>query len=185
MVERDEREGFENPESVEEWFYGDPVVPEESVNRRWVIWAVAAVTAAVLAILPLYNLFNRATPQIADNGLEVCGFDYCVVQQAMRDLGVDGEMIVLANTYLSDDDAFSLVTRLVAELGQEPVGLALVDRISGDIAGQYDPSTRTITIEKPATAWIVAHEVAHVVSGGHDTEFQETLASLTRTITGG
>ena len=185
MVDREEREVFENPESVEEWLYGDPVVPEESANRRWIIWLVAAITAAVLAILPLYSLFDRATPQIADNGLEVCGFDYCVVQQAMRDQGVDGEMVQLANIYLNDSDAALLVDQLVAGLGEEPVGLVLVDRISGDIAGQYDPTMRTITIERPVTAWIVAHEVAHVVSAGHDSEFQETLAGLALTLTGG
>ena len=39
-----------------------------------------------------------------------------------------------------------------------------------------------IEIERPASAWIVMHEVAHVVSNGHDDEFVATLAAIARVV---
>ncbi|MCZ6630871.1 MAG: hypothetical protein O7D28_05940, partial [Actinobacteria bacterium] len=46
--------------------------------RRWLIIAVAALTVMAMALVPLYNFIDR-DPPVADNGLEVCGFDYCIV----------------------------------------------------------------------------------------------------------
>ncbi|MEA1902838.1 MAG: hypothetical protein U9N56_04855 [Actinomycetota bacterium] len=181
-IERHDADSEE--QAIEEWFHGDPVNPKDSTGRRWVIWVVAAVTALALAIVPLYNLFDRAQPQIADNGLEVCGFDYCVVQDAMTSLGMGEEMVRLTNVYLTDEDAADLVDLLVAGLGVRPVELVMVDRLDGQIAGQYDPASRTIFIERPATAWIVAHEVAHVSSGGHENDFNSTLADLAAALAG-
>jgi hypothetical protein len=173
-----------NAESLEDWLYGDPVVPEESASRRWILWLVAAVTAISLSIVPLYNLFDRAQPQIAANGLEVCGFDYCEVQDGMRSLGAEQAMSRLSTTFLSDESAASLVASLVADLGEPPVALVMVDRLDGQIAGQYDSDLRTIYIERPATAWLVAHEVAHVLEGGHGKAFQELLAQLANDLAG-
>jgi hypothetical protein len=171
-------------EAVEEWFLGDPVVREEAVGRRWAIWVVAAVTAVALGVIPLINLFDRSQPQIADNGLEVCGFDYCVVQDGMAEAGMDRAMSRLSTVFLNDEDATVLAGQLVAMLGEAPVSVVMVDRLGGQIAGQYDPSTRTILIERQATAWIVAHEVAHVAHGGHGEPFQETLVQLVAALTG-
>lgn len=171
-------------QSVEEWFYGDPVDPQESEGRRWMLWLVAAITAVALSAVPLYNLFQSTQPQIADNGLEVCGADYCVVQDAVAAAGLLSEMVLFSNTYLTDEEAATLVASLVRSLGEEPVALVMVDRLDGEIAGQYNPSARTIYIERPATAWIVVHEVAHVANGGHGEGFQSTLEELVLYISG-
>lgn len=171
--------------AVEEWFSGDPVVPDESSGRRWILWMVAAVTVVALSVVPLYNLFDRAQPQIADNGLEVCGFDYCVVQDGMRSLGADDEMSRLSTVFLTDADAGELVDVLVQGIGEQPVDLVMVNDLDGQIAGQYDPTSRTIYIERQATAWIVAHEVAHVAYGGHGADFQTVLADLALALVGG
>ena len=41
-------------------------------------------------------------------------------------------------------------------------------------------SEKAIQIDRPATVWVIAHEVAHTVSPGHDDEFRETLLELSR-----
>ena len=118
-------------------------------------------------------------PDLADNGLEVCGFDYCVVQEGVRDAGLDLSMARLANIYLDDAEAERLADLLVAHLGEAPVGFEVVDRLDRRIEGLYDPNARTIYIERPARAWIVVHEVAHVAEGGHGDAFQAVLIELT------
>lgn len=152
---------------------------ELSPWRRRLIIAVAALTVMAMALVPLYNFIDR-DPPVADNGLEVCGFDYCVVQDGVRFAGLDRAMSRLANTYLTDEEAEQLVNVLVTHLDTSSLGLVVVDRLEGEIKGQYDPSSKTIFVERPARAWIVLHEVAHAVSSGHGGDFQEVVIELTR-----
>ncbi len=147
--------------------------------RRGLIIAVAILTVIAMALLPLYNLIDR-DPPVADNGLEVCGFDYCIVQEGVRFAGLDRAMSRLANTYLTDEEAGQLANILVTYLGASSVSLVVVDRLEGEIKGEYDPSTKTIFVERPVRAWIVLHEVAHAVSSGHGGDFQEVVVELTR-----
>lgn len=144
--------------------------------RRPVLIAVAVITAIALALVPLYNVFFART--IADNGLEVCGFDYCVVQEAVRDARLDLTMSRLGNTYLSEQEARSLVDELTGYLGIGPVGLRVVEDLDGRLGGVYDPVARSISIESPARAWTVLHEVAHAVATGHGEEFQDLVIEL-------
>ncbi len=153
-------------------------VPPRPWRRRLII-GVAALTAFAMAAVPLYNLIDRSPP-VADNGLAVCGFDYCIVQDGMRRAGEDGPMNLLANTYLTDAEAERLASSLVTHLGEAPVRLVIVDHLDGQIKGHYDSSTRTIVVERPASAWIVLHEVAHAMSSGHGESFQAALVDLTR-----
>lgn len=146
--------------------------------RRPVLVAVAAVTALAMAMVPLYNvLFSRT---VADNGLEVCGFDYCIVQEAMVEAGVDGTMSRLWNTFIGEEQARLFTAELTDYLDIDPVGLQLVDDLEGRLGGVYDPDARSILIARPARAWTVLHEVAHAVEGGHGTEFQELVIELAR-----
>ncbi len=152
---------------------------ERSPWRRLVLIAVATVTVFAMAMVPLYNLIDR-DPPFADNGLEICGFDYCTVQEGVRLAGLDQVMIRLANTYLTDEEASQLADSLADHLGVSTVELVVIDRLEGRIKGSYDPTTRTILVERPAQAWIVLHEVAHAVSSGHGQDFQEVVIDLTR-----
>lgn len=147
--------------------------------RRPVIIGVALITAVAMALVPLYNLINGSERAVADNGLEVCGFDYCVVQDGMRNSGLDLAMSRFSNIYLDDEGAARLADLLVDHLNVQPVSLLVVDQLDGRIEGQYEPSTRTILIERPARAWTVLHEVAHAVSSGHGDEFLDVVVDLT------
>lgn len=153
----------------------------EPLEKPWwlrpTLIVVAALTALSLAAVPVYNVF-RAGPTIADNGLEVCGFDYCIVQDAVRDAGLADEMSRLSNTFLTDTEAQRLADVLTDYLGVDPVRLTVVTHLDGDLEGQYDPNTRSIVIERPARAWTVAHEVAHSAAFGHGDDFQRTLIDL-------
>lgn len=146
--------------------------------RKPLLIGVAALTALAMAIVPLYNVFFGRT--VADNGLEVCGFDYCVVVEAVRDAGLDLTMSRLANTFLDDEETRDLVDAATDYLGLAPVGLEVVDDLEGRLGGVYDPAERMIRIERPARAWIVLHEVAHVEESGHDEDFQSVLIELAR-----
>jgi hypothetical protein len=144
--------------------------------RRPLIVGVSVVTALALALIPLYNvLFARTT---ADNGLEVCGFDYCVVQEAVRAAGLDLTMSAMANTFLDEQEARALAGEMTDFLGIEPVGLRVVADLDGRIGGLYDPTNRSISIESPARAWTVLHEVAHAVETGHGEAFEEVVIEL-------
>lgn len=161
--------------------------PREPISPPWrrpLLIAVAAITALAMALVPLYNLINGSRP-VADNGLEVCGFDYCIVQDAARAAGIGDTMSALANTFLSDQEAVRLAGRLLDRIGESDVSFVIVERLEGDIKGQYDPSTRTIFVERPVRAWIVVHEVAHAEAPGHGEEFQEALIELTRSLEDG
>lgn len=164
--------------------FEDDEDPEDTEPLRppwWrpVLIGIAAVTAAAMLLLPLYNVINSGQA-VADNGLEVCGWDYCVVQDAARQAGIGDTMSLLANTFLSDDEARRLASTLLDHLNESNVSFVVVDRLDGDLKGQYDPASRTITVERPVRAWIVLHEVAHVRAGGHGEDFQDALIGLTR-----
>lgn len=155
----------------------EPIAPPW---RRPLLIGVAAVTAAAMLLIPMYNLLRGN--QIADNGLEVCGFDYCVVQDAAIAAGLNEEMALLANTFLDDDEASTLVNALLGHIGERDVAFVIVDRLDGDIKGQFDPGSRTIIVERPVRAWILVHEVAHVEAAGHGQEFRTALIDLTEWI---
>lgn len=146
--------------------------------RRRTIMIIGGVVAVAMLAGPVWNIIDRAAPQVSESGLELCGFDYCIVQDAVRDAGLDLTMSRLANTFLDDAEAQSLADDLVAYLGVDEVTVDVVDRIDRRIAGQYDPSSRQILLERPARAWIVVHEVAHTVALGHGDDFQETMIDL-------
>ena len=164
----------------DDWFdpEADDDIPPPPAWRRWLIIGVAAVVVLAMGGTQLWNLVDRGSPPIADNGLEVCGFDYCDVQDAVRAAGLDLEMARLAQTYIDEQTARDLTDRLVARLGQAPVEVQIVDRLDGRTAGQYSPSTRTIRLERPIRAWIVVHEAAHTASSGHGDDFIEALERL-------
>lgn len=164
-------EAFETEEEAE------PIAPPW---RRPLLIGVAAVTAAAMLLIPMYNLLRGQ--QIADNGLEVCGFDYCVVQDAAIAAGLNEEMALLANTFLDDEEADTFVSALLGHIGERDVSFLIVDRLDGDIKGQFDPDSRAIIVERPVRAWIVVHEVAHVEAAGHGEEFRTALIELTRWI---
>lgn len=157
---------------------------EPSPWRRRIIVAVAAVTVVAVGLVPVYNLLQGTRTDVADNGLEVCGFDYCVVQEAVGDAGLHLEMSAFAGTFLDDEAAARLADSLIAYLGVEPVTLEVVDSLDGRIEGQYSPGSRLIVVERPARAWTVIHEVAHAVSSGHGEDFTSTVIELTTWLDG-
>lgn len=171
-------------------FPEDPVlddwVPEEESAdvveaprwRRWLIVAVATITVVGMGLVPLYNVISGGRPPVADNGLEVCGYDYCAVLDGVRAAGLESLMSRMANTYLSDLEAEALAATLLTHMGQGGVNMQIVDRLDGNIKGEYLPSTRTILLERPIRAWVVLHEVAHVAAAGHDYEFQDVVNEL-------
>lgn len=144
--------------------------------RRPLLVAVAIVTALALASVPIYNVLFAGS--VADNGLEVCGFDYCVVQEAVRDAGLESTMSALAHTFLDEAEARTFADELTDHLGVDRVGLVVVTRLEGRLGGVYEPSTRSISIESPARAWTVLHEVAHAVQSGHGEAFQSVVIDL-------
>lgn len=144
--------------------------------RRPLLIGVAALTALALAMVPLYNVLWGRT--VADNGLEICGFDYCVVQEAAVDAGVDLVMSRLWNTLLDQEAARAFAAELTDHLDIDPVGLQVVDDLEGRLGGVYDPATRSIQIAHPARAWTVLHEVAHAVETGHGPEYRELVVGL-------
>lgn len=156
----------------------DDEVAESSRWRRWLVVAIAAGLAAVLLGGPVLQLVDRANPQIADNGLEVCGADYCVVQDAVNGAGYGATMARLTMTRLSAEGAQALADELAAVLDVDPVPVVVVAELEGPTAGSYDPARRTIAVERPPNAWVVTHEMAHVRSSGHGDAFVTTLLDL-------
>jgi hypothetical protein len=169
----------------DEWFSPEDEEPlEHPPWRRRTITAVGLLVAAAMLAVPVWNIIDGATPRFSDSGLELCGFDYCVVQEGVREAGQGVTMGRLANTLLSEDDAQQLADSLVGYLGVEPVTVDVVDRLEGRIAGQYNSATRQILLERPVRAWIVLHEVAHTVATGHGDQFIDTLVDLARWMEG-
>lgn len=160
------------------WDEDEDLEPESRGWRRGFLLIVAILVVVSLAAGPVYNLLEARNPPVAQNGLEVCGFDYCVVQDAVRSAGLEQEAGRLSNLILTDDQAVDLAGSLVDYLGIEPVELTVVERLGGRLGGIYDPTFRSILVERPATAWVVSHEVAHAAAPGHDADFQEVLLDL-------
>jgi hypothetical protein len=170
----------------DEWDAGDEDF-ESTPPPRWQRPAVvflAILVALSLAILPLQSLFDGSTPAVSDSGLEICGDDYCIVREAVAEAGLDLEMSRLANTLLDDAEAVALANELTDYLGVRRVALSVVDELGGRLGGVYDSSTRSISIDRPANAWVVAHEVAHAVAPGHGEEFRRVLVDLARYLSG-
>lgn len=163
-------------------FDPDDIDPEELEPlptppwRRPLLMAIALLTACAIAIVPLYNAF--AGRSVSDGGLDICGFDYCIVQEAVTEAGLDLTMSRLFHTLLEPDEARALANELTGYLGIAPVRLAVVDRIDGPIGGFYDPAQRTIEVQSPARAWVVLHEVAHAVESDHGPGFQRVVIDL-------
>lgn len=173
-----DRSDEEHYEPAPDDLVGDYEPIEPARWRRNVLVAIAAVTALAIAAVPIYNLIQARDRPIADNGLEVCGFDYCVIQDIVVAAGLGDTMSRLAVTFLNDTDAEDFAVDLQAHLGSPPSGFEMVDRLAGDISGEYSPDTDTIRVERPARAWIILHEVAHVGTNGHGADFRETLIDL-------
>jgi hypothetical protein len=172
-------------QGASEWFpaeeeWSDDPIPEPPRWRSWVIRSVALLAALALAAVPLGNYLAGDDPPVADNGLEICRFDYCAVEETMADMGLELEMIRLHGTILGDDDTAALVDRLIDVVGADPVEVRVVDDLEGRLGGVYMPASRLILIERPSNAWVVAHEVAHVIESGHGDEFRNVLADLAR-----
>ena len=165
---------------IEEWEFEEEPFEESPppLWRRRLIIGVAVIVVIAMALVPLYNIIDRGALPVADNGLELCGFDYCIVQDGIRDAGLNLAMSRLANTYLPDSEAEQLGVALLAHLNEEPVDFVMVDHLDRRISGQYFPDTRTIFIERPARAWIVVHEVAHTAASGHGEDFQAAVIDL-------
>lgn len=173
MTDRDPEEFL-----FEDW---DTEEPEETgpigpAWRRPVLIAVAAVTAVALAVVPIVGYFQP--PPVADNGLEICGFDYCVVQDAVAAAGYDDTMVRLSRTFVSEEDAVALARRLTDFLDESPVEVVVVERLDGRLGGVYDAAERTVYIESPVSVWTLIHEVAHAAASGHGEAFQRVIVEL-------
>jgi len=174
-------EPFFDEADLAEWEFEDDEGEELTPPawRRPAIIGVALLTVVAMALVPMYNLINGGQRTVADNGLEVCGFDYCVVQDEVRASGLDLAMSRFSTFYLDDDAATRLADLLVDYLGVQSVSTVVLDNLDGRREGQYDPTTRTILIERPARAWTVLHEVTHTVAPGHGADFSAALVDLT------
>lgn len=147
--------------------------------RRPALTVVAAITAVAMAFVPLYNIFGPGRT-VSHAGLEVCGFDYCVVQEGLVEARVLAVASRLANEPLSDAAASALANDIAAFLDIDPVPVTVVDHLDDGQAGVFIPSSREILIRRPADAWTVAHEMAHVVSTGHGDDFINALVAIAR-----
>lgn len=160
-----------------------PSVYEEPIGRsRWrrrLVVGVSIVAIMSLSAVPISNLIDGGRPRVADNGLEVCAFDYCVIQDAVSAVGLDLEMSRLSNLIL-DDAAARLVAATTRYLGIAPIAVRIEDQLGGQLGGYFDPAGPVVVIERPANVWIVLHEVAHAVAAGHGPDFQAVLIDLAR-----
>jgi hypothetical protein len=156
------------------------LIPEEAITRRPVprSWRLIGIVAVLsMLVLPLLGLLN-ARPQFADNGLEVCRFDYCEVERQALDEGIGGTMAAMSSIIVPDSEVQAVVDELTLVVGGPSVTAVVVDRLPGDLAGRYDPSERLIEIDRPANLWVIAHEVAHTVASGHGDDFMAALIEL-------
>lgn len=171
-------------DEVDEWDDSDTEIEdfEPFLPRRrrlgWRSRLVALTAALSMLAIPLYNVIDGASPQVADNGLEVCRFDYCIIEQRVRDEGLGNAMARMAASVVPDSEVQSFVDAMVRVVGGPDISASVVDELPGDLGGRYSPATRTIEIDRPATVWLIAHEVAHSVSTGHGDDFQRTLIEL-------
>lgn len=167
-------------------FFVDPFEEDDDVDepaRRRLGWGwriAGIVTALAMLVLPLWNVVRGATPQVADNGLEVCSFDYCVVEEQVRAAGFGDVMIRQSGVIVPDAEVQSYVDAFSDVVDGPPVTAEVVDDLPGELGGRYITSDRVIQIDRPATVWIIAHEVAHSVGSGHDDDFMDALLELAR-----
>jgi hypothetical protein len=158
-------------------------ISEDPIGRRTLptTWRVMGILAALsMLAIPLFNLIDARSPQIADNGLEVCRFDYCIVERHVVDAGLGRTMAEMSSIIVPDAEVQSFVDAMIDVVGGPSVTAQVVDDLPGDLGGRYSSAERLIQIDRPATVWVIAHEVAHTVSPGHDEDFQETLVELGR-----
>ena len=171
-------------DSWEDWETDDwEPAREDQISSRTLptSWRVIGIVAALsMLAIPIFNLIDARSPQIADNGLEVCRFDYCIVEQYVLDAGLGRTMAEMSSIIVPDAEVQSYVDAMIDVVGGPSVTAEVVDELPGDLGGRYSPAARLIQIDRPATVWIIAHEVAHTVSSGHDEEFRETLVDLGR-----
>jgi hypothetical protein len=153
-------------------------VIEPRVWRRWLLGIVAGLLVILLVAGPVSNLLERAQPQIAENGLELCAFDYCVVQSAVRSAGYGPTMARLVATELDSAEAQVLADSLVTVIGQRAVTIEVVASLPESLAGRYGIDSRVIQVVEPIRAWVVVHEVSHTNAGGHGSAFIDTLLRL-------
>lgn len=186
-VNFDESDDFDSDVGAwddEDWETDDwEPIRDDSISRRTLptSWRVIGIIAALsMLAIPLFNLIDARTPQLADNGLEVCQFDYCVVERYVVDAGLGRTMAAMSSRIVPDAEVQSFVDAMIEVVGGPSVTAQVVDELPGDLGGRYSPAERLIQIDRPATVWVIAHEVAHTVSPGHDEEFQETLVELGR-----
>ncbi len=164
---------------IDDWEpIGEDPISSRSLPTSWRV--VGILAALSMLAIPLFNLIDARSPQVADNGLEVCRFDYCVVERYVVDAGLGRTMAEMSSIIVPDADVQSFVDAMIDVVGGPSVTAQVVDDLPGDLGGRYVPAERLIQIDRPATVWIIAHEVAHTVSQGHDEEFQETLVELGR-----
>lgn len=154
----------------------DEVIQPRRISRTTRL--VGLMAALAMLAIPLWNVIDARTPQFAHNGLEVCAFDYCEVQQQVDAAGFGVIMAGASQIPVSDRDTQALVDSFSVVLDGPDVTIEVVDGIDGGVAGQYIRSERHIQVERPARVWVVAHEVAHSVSNGHDDDFLEALLEL-------
>ena len=169
----------------EQDFFVDPFEEEEGVDdqvtRRRLGWGwrvAGIVTALAMLVLPLWNVVQATSPQVADNGLEVCAFDYCIVEEQVREAGYAEVMIRQSGEIVPDREVQSYVDAFTDVVGGPPLTAEVVDDLPGELGGRYTPADRHIQIDRPATVWIIAHEVAHSVGSGHDDDFIQALLEL-------
>lgn len=171
-------------DSWEDWEVDDwePIREDQISSRKLpTSWRVIGIVAALsMLAIPIFNLIDARSPQIADNGLEVCRFDYCVVEQHVIGAGLGRTMAEMSSIIVPDAEVQSYVDAMVDVVGGPSVTAEVVDELPGDLGGRYSPAARLIQIDRPATVWIIAHEVAHTVSPGHEDEFLDTLVELGR-----
>lgn len=167
---------------VDDWQDADwESIPDEPIRRRLpTSWRVIGVVAALsLLVIPVLNLIN-AGPRFADNGLEICRFDYCVVERQVFDAGLGGTVAVMSSIIVPDEDVQSVVDELIAVVGGPAVTVEVVAELPGDLGGRYIASEGLIELDRPVNLWVIAHEVAHAVAPGHEDEFIATLVELAR-----
>ena len=123
--------------------------------------------------------YRTIDPTTGDQ-LDVCEWDYCVVQNEI------GELRIEQFVYTIDlDEASAIVDAVTESLDLAPVTVRS-EALQGDLAGYYDPSIDSITLDEPIVTWTVIHEVAHHIvreqhgaeALSHGPEFLETLDAL-------
>ena len=166
-------------------FFVDPFMDEElpsdEISRRRLGWGwriAGVVTALSMLTLPVWNFIQGSSPQIADNGLEVCSFDYCVIEEQVRNAGLGDVMIRQSGVIVPDREVQSYVDAFSDVIDGPAITAEVVDDLPGELGGRYTPSDRLIQIDRPATVWIIAHEVAHSVGSGHEQDFVDALLEL-------